>query len=217
MEISPKAQALIAALTDLFPQGVAVAALPVSDTYPALHGSEAGAITGAVPSRRAEFTTGRTAARLALAQLGHGATAIPAAPDRLPIWPTGISGSIAHSAGYAVAAVRHGASLGLDIEAEAGLESDLWPLICNKDELDLLPIKARGWFVLQIFSAKEAAYKAVYPLTRKVIGFDAMTVRLNGDRFIARLERSLGHLSAGHEFHGRLRRVEGMILTGVAL
>ena len=69
----------------------------------------------------------------------------------------------------------------------------------------------------KITTAKEAAYKAVYPLTRKVIGFDAMTVRLNGDRFIARLERSLGHFSVGHEFQGRLRRVEGMILTGVAL
>ncbi|MEZ5754251.1 MAG: 4'-phosphopantetheinyl transferase superfamily protein [Paracoccaceae bacterium] len=216
MAITPVVAALNDALTDLFPSGVAVAALAITDTHPPLHETEAMAIPGAVASRRAEFATGRAAARLALARLGHGPATIPAGPDRLPLWPTGLSGSIAHSSGYAVAAVRHGAPIGLDIEAEAGLESDLWPLICNKDELDRLPMASRGWFVTQIFSAKEAAYKAMYPLTRKVIGFDAMTVRLTGDDFVARLERTVGSFAGGHEFHGRLRRVHGLILTGVA-
>lgn len=214
---SPTAAALEAALTEILPSGTAIAALAISDSYPAVPASEARAIHGAVASRRAEFTTGRTAARIALGRLGHDATAIPAGPDRLPIWPEGLSGSIAHSSGYAVAAVRHGASLGLDIEAEAALESELWPLICNKDELTRLPLASRGWFVTQIFSAKEAAYKALYPMARQVLGFDAMTVGLNGNDFVARLERAVAPFPAGHEFRGKSRIVDGIILTGVAL
>ncbi|MBN1173619.1 MAG: 4'-phosphopantetheinyl transferase, partial [Micromonosporaceae bacterium] len=61
---------------------------------------EAPLVARAVPRRRAEFTTGRHCARLALASLGVEPAAILAGPDRAPRWPAGIVGTITHCDGY---------------------------------------------------------------------------------------------------------------------
>lgn len=208
---------LEAALAGLFPPGVAVAAVVIADNNEPAHADEQSAVARAVPSRQAEFAAGRAAARKAMRALGLPSMAIPAGPNRLPLWPTGISGSISHSAGLALAALRLGLPLGIDIEPDQGLEPDLWPIICTPDELATLPIEHRGHYVRQVFSAKEAAYKAQFPLTGALIGFDAMTVRLSGIGFVARFCRPVGGFAAGHEMHGHLLRLNGLIFTGVAL
>lgn len=208
---------LEAALAGLFPPGVAVAAVVIAENDEPAHPDEATAVARAVPSRQAEFAAGRAAARQALRALGHPAVAIPASPNRLPLWPAGISGSISHSAGIAVAALRRGAPLGLDVEPDEGLDPDLWPVICGPDELAALPILDRGHYVRQVFSAKEAAYKAQFPLTGTLIGFDAMTVRLTETGFSARFCRPVGGFAAGQDIHGRLLRSQGLIFTGVSL
>ena len=208
---------LEAALAGLFPPGVAVAAIVIADNDEPAHPDEAAAVARAVPSRPAEFAAGRAAARQALRAMGQPPIGIPAGLSRQPLWPAGISGSIAHSAGIAVAALRQGAPLGLDVEPDQGLEPDLWPIICTPDELAALPIMDRGHYVRQVFSAKEAAYKAQFPLTGALIGFDAMTVRLTGTGFSARFCRPVGGFAAGQDIHGRLLRSHGLILTGVAL
>ncbi|MFC3085549.1 4'-phosphopantetheinyl transferase family protein [Tabrizicola soli] len=203
-----------AALARLFPPGVAVALVGIGAGE--LLPGEAAAVAGAVPARVAEFTAGRLAARRALAALGHPAAAIPAGPDRAPCWPEGMAGSIAHAAGVAVAAVRRGASLGLDVEADAGLEPDLWPLICDPQELAALPQGDRGRAVRLVFAAKEAVYKAQYPLTGRLIGFDAVRVTLEEDGFVARLRQGVGPLPEGHRLRGRILRAGGLVLAGVA-
>lgn len=208
---------LDAALAGLFPPGVAVASVVIADNDEPAHPDEATAVAHAVASRQAEFAAGRVAARQALRLLDHPPVALPANPNRLPLWPVGISGSISHSAGLAVAALRRGAPLGLDIEPDAALEPDLWPVICTPEELAALPITDRGHYVHLVFSAKEAAYKAQFPLTGTLIGFDAMTVRLTGTGFSARFCRSVGGFSEGYEIAGRIARMQGLILTGVAL
>lgn len=168
----------------LFGPGVAVAALPVAGAYPALLPAEEPAVARAVPARRAEFTAGRTAARLAMQRLGLPPVAIPAAPDRSPVWPAGVTGSISHAAGFCAVAVSRDtrAPLGLDIEDPAPLDDDLWPLVLTPDEMTMLahlPPLRRGHAAKRIFGIKEAAYKAQFPLTGAVIGFQALKVILD--------------------------------------
>lgn len=205
-----------AALAGLFPAGVAVAALRVDAPHPPPFPEEAAAITRAVPARRAEFTAGRAAARLALSRLGLPPVAIPAGEGRAPVWPDGVSGSISHAGGYALAAARTGAPLGLDVETDAEIEADLWALICDAEELESLPESGRGLAVRQVFSAKEAIFKAQYPLTGRLIGFDAVTLRLATGGFVGRFADAVGDFAAGAELAGRIARTDGLVLTGVA-
>lgn len=207
--------ALRKALAGLFPAGVAVAAVEIGTEQAAPLPEEEAALCGAVPARRAEFAAGRTAARQALAALGLHAVAIPAGRDRAPVWPQGISGSISHGAGYAVAAVHGGRPLGVDLEAEGAVEPDLWPVVCCVDELAALPDTDRRQAVARVFSAKEAVFKAQYPLTGAMIGFDAVEVRLQADGFTARFRQTVGPFAAGHEMAGRSAGLCGVIVSGV--
>lgn len=209
--------ALETALTGLFPPGVVVASVVISENRDPAHADEAAFVARAVPSRQAEFAAGRAAARHCLRALNQPATPIPAGPNRQPIWPAGFSGSIAHSAGIAVAAMRRGLPLGLDIEPDEPIEPELWPLICTEDELAALPIADRGAYVRHMFCAKEAAYKAQFPLTGALLDFGALSVRLCETEFVARFCRPVGGFAQGHEIRGRLQRSQGLIVTGVAL
>ncbi|KAF0113618.1 MAG: 4'-phosphopantetheinyl transferase [Rhodobacteraceae bacterium] len=205
------------ALAALFPSGVAVAACDLASAEPrVLWPEERKAIAGAVPNRLAEFAAGRQAARQALAALGHPAAGLPMGPDRAPIWPAGISGSIAHSAGIAVAVVRHGPALGIDVEENAPLSPDLWPVILSPEEQHALPPGQTGRRVRQVFAAKEALFKAQDPATRAMFGYDAVAVTLANDGFDAIFRNSVGAFRQGQIIHGRMALVEGLILAGVA-
>ena len=57
-------------------------------------------IANAVDSRRREFVTARRCAREALAKLGHAPGPIRVGPRREPQWPTGLVGSITHTAAF---------------------------------------------------------------------------------------------------------------------
>lgn len=177
-------EALEHSITALFRGPVAVAVLPIAEPHPALLPDEVPAVARAVDTRRAEFTAGRAAARLAMQRLGLSPQAVPAAPDRSPVWPAGLTGSISHAAGVCAAVLSRDASapLGLDIEEAAALDPDLWPLVLTPAELtrlDTMPITARGTAAKRIFGIKEAAYKAQFPLTGAVIGFQALEVTLD--------------------------------------
>ena len=98
---------------------------------------EAPAIARAISKRRDECTAGRDAARAAMRVLGLAPTAIPQGTDRAPIWPTGLTGSIAHCDHICIAAgapIKKCASLGLDIEPAIPLAEDLIPTVCTAGE-----------------------------------------------------------------------------------
>jgi 4'-phosphopantetheinyl transferase EntD len=156
-------------------------------TAGALWLEETAAIARAIPKRRAEFVAGRSAARMAMAELGRAPCAIPQGPDRAPIWPAGLSGSIAHCDDFCIAAVayeKHYQTLGLDIEPATPLATDLTDIICTKAERDWLANQPDpGLGAKMIFSAKEAIYKAQYHLAGEVIGFDAVTLELAAGTF----------------------------------
>lgn len=143
--------------------------------------------------RAAEFATGRACARIALRQIGveHADRPIPADEQGAPVWPDGVVGSISHTAGWtgAVAARRgrHGgiASIGLDAEAAAPLPDGVLDVVASAAEQSALAHLARGradvpWDAV-LFAAKEAAYKAWYPLTGVVLHHEQVEVVLTAD------------------------------------
>jgi 4'-phosphopantetheinyl transferase EntD len=201
----------------LFPKDVAVAICSLSaantgDLWP----EERPAIAGAVPHRQAEFAAGRQAARTALTALGHPPVALPMGPDRAPVWPAGIAGSISHAAGLAVAVVRLGAPLGIDIEEDSPLPEELWPALTSPEERAALPPGNLGRQVRRVFAAKEALFKAQTQCARAMFGFDAVRVTLAEDRFDAQILTDAGPFRIGETVQGRLALVEGLVLAGVA-
>ena len=173
-------------LRTILPSGVRLAepALPL-----ALWSGED--LPGAVPARLAEFTAGRSAARQALRDLGLAPAAIPMGPDRAPLWPEAAMGSISHCAGACLAVVglaRDYRGLGVDIEPLHALPADLWPTILRPEEqheISTLPPAQQGLQVLRIFVAKEAAYKAQYPITQQIFDFQTLRIIWTDQVFIA--------------------------------
>jgi 4'-phosphopantetheinyl transferase EntD len=148
-----------------------------------LYPEEAAHVARSRAPRRAEFAAGRLAARRALRALGRPACAIPAAPDRAPLWPEGLSGSISHAAGLAVAVLALRPDhplLGLDIEAAEPLEPALIAEICRPEERAALPPGSEGLAARRVFSGKEALYKAHYPRHRVLFGFHALALNRSG-------------------------------------
>jgi 4'-phosphopantetheinyl transferase EntD len=69
-----------------------------------LHPSELPLIAGAGIKRQQEFCSGRFCAHQALDRLGYHDIPLLADQYGAPVWPCGITGSISHSGGIAVAA-----------------------------------------------------------------------------------------------------------------
>lgn len=108
--------------------------------------------------RRSEFLAGRLAARRALRSVGLDCGDVPRA-GRLPLFPPGRAASISHSAGVAIAVARapgRDTPLGCDLELRP-LPAGASRLVLRADEEQLL----RTWSVTALFSAKEAAWKAL--------------------------------------------------------
>ena len=145
------------------------------ESTPALHPVEQASTAAMAPLRRAEFAQGRWHARAALARWGLGDAGIAVAPDRTPLWPVGFVGSISHvppdaetgQPGRVIAvAARQSdcAGLGVDIERSAQLLPEHWPNFLSARELAWLlgrPVVQRSMLAHSIWSAKEAAMKAV--------------------------------------------------------
>ena len=209
----------------LLPSQVATAVLDPRTPQPALMEVEQRATARMVPQRRREFAAGRAAARQAMAGIGITGQPVPAGPDRAPCWPRGATGSIAHCADCCVAIA--GAStqwrmLGVDIEPDIALPPDLIDTICGEAELRWLaaqPASARGRLARAIFSAKECAYKAQYPLTGRLLGFEDVRVTLDpaAGRFAAAFATAVDPFAADDTLQGGLAMAGGHILTALAL
>ena len=185
---------------------------------------EEAAIARAVPARRREFMAGRACAREAMARLGLEGATVPAGPDRAPIWPGDLVGSISHTATHCAAIVARRADgfagLGLDLEIAAPIEDDLLGAICTDAErawLDRQPADKRGLMARAIFSAKEAAYKAQYALSRRLLDFHAMEIAFSGEDFTARFREDAAPFACGDALHGRMRRAADHIVTVVTI
>lgn len=169
--------ALAAALRAALGPRIGVGVANPQTTRPALHAQEIAATARMTGTRRREFTAGRSAARAAMAALGLPACPVPMDPDRAPRWPKGLCGSISHTRTAAVALVSREADapgLGVDIEEDTPLEADLWNTVLTATEQAWLAgfsAPDQGRIAKAVFSAKEALYKAQYPLTGQMLTF----------------------------------------------
>jgi 4'-phosphopantetheinyl transferase EntD len=133
-------------------------------------------IARSVPKRRNEFITVRHCARLALKELGVPPVPILKGEKGEPCWPDGVVGSLTHCNGYRGAAVgNHDAvrSVGIDAEPHDVLPHgvlDAISLPAERAELSTLP-EGLHWDRI-LFCAKEATYKAWFPVTRRWLGFE---------------------------------------------
>jgi 4'-phosphopantetheinyl transferase EntD len=174
-----------------------------------------------------EFRAGRCAARRALEALGVSPSFIGRHPDRSPIWPPGIVGSITHvgrdGVGWAAAAVARDedfSSIGVDAESATPLEPALWRRILTAGELerlDLAPTERRGLIAKTLFSAKEALYKCQYPLTRAFLEFREVEVDLEEEHFTARVSHELARRALPAELRGRHLVWDALVLTAITL
>ncbi len=176
------------------------------------------------PGRLAEFRHGRACARAALLRLAVLPAAILAGNNRAPLWPAGIIGSISHAGETAAAAVSDDGgliALGLDLEPALELEENLWPRICRREELDQLRTLpgSPGLGVRLLFSAKEAAYKALWPVTRRFLDFHDLAVRFDPDtrRFVVSSHGDAFTADVAARMDGRFLETGGLIATGVAI
>ncbi|HEX6272635.1 MAG TPA: 4'-phosphopantetheinyl transferase superfamily protein, partial [Polyangiaceae bacterium] len=199
-------------LDGLFPEGVITAfGDPLAPAKP-LFPEEEALVARAVEKRRLEFAKGRECARSALASFGLGDAPLLAGETREPLWPADVVGSITHTRGLCAAAVARSAryrGIGIDAEPAEPLDDDLARRVCADEEAALSSSGLeRGVVFRLVFSAKEAVYKCVFPITRRFLGFDDVHVRLTGDAFRAFLRVDSAPFRRGDEFEGRWRRID---------
>jgi 4'-phosphopantetheinyl transferase EntD len=203
-------------LAGLLPRCVAVVETRAELDAP-LAAVEEAAIGLAVDARRREFVTGRACARRALRELGLPDSPIPSGSRGEPVWPRGVVGSITHCDGYRACAVAHAtdvAALGVDAEPRGPLPPGILQRIATPAELGWLSAQdAELGFDRLLFSAKEAVYKVVFPLTGRSPGFLDVEVSFadEGDTFLARLRGNPSELA------GRWTAGDGIVATAIAV
>lgn len=186
-------------------------------------------IARSVAKRRNEFITARHCARLAMDRLGIPPAPILKGDKGEPRWPAGVVGSLTHTHGYRGAAVGHSRavrSVGIDAEPHDVLPEKVLEAIS-------LPVERREIAALRgglhwdriLFCAKEATYKAWFPLTGRWLGFEDAHITFDADpdatagRFVSRIlidptARSGPPLT---ELSGRWSVDGGLTLTAIVL
>lgn len=180
--------------------------------------------------RRAQFAAGRRCAAEALKALGlTEPPAVATGPDRAPVWPAGIVGSITHSAGFAWAAAARACDLtGIGIDSESVMTrrvaAEVGGLVMDAGEAadeTILPGADAETRTTLVMSAKESVYKCLYPTARIVFEFPDLRIReVDAARgsFGWILKRSLGSaFPEGFTGSGRFIIESGFVHTAVEL
>ncbi|MGE2718647.1 4'-phosphopantetheinyl transferase family protein [Mycolicibacterium celeriflavum] len=186
-------------------------------------------IAKSVAKRRNEFVTVRYCARQALAELGIGPVPILKGEKGEPCWPDGVVGSLTHCEGYRGAVVgRQGEvrSVGIDAEPHGVLPDgvlDAISLPAERVELKQLP-GGLHWDRI-LFCAKEATYKAWFPLTHRWLGFEDAHIVFDVDDsgtaggFVSRIliDPAAMHGPPLEALTGRWSVRDGLALTAIVL
>lgn len=212
----------------ILPAAAAVAEARDDEAAIKLFPEEEAIVARAVEKRRREFASGRGCAHRALDSLGVEAGPIGAGERGEPLWPGGVVGTIAHCRGYRGCAVARAADLvtiGIDAEPHEALPAGLIADLARPEErrrlAELTASEPAVHWDRLLFSAKEAVYKAWYPLARRWLGFEDAMLTIDPERrcFSARLLIP-GPTVAGEElteFDGRWLVEDGLLLTAIAL
>ena len=160
--------------------------------------------------RLQDFTSGRHSAHIAQRLLGLDEQAVLRA-DRSPQWPMGQCGSISHCRQWALAGVStRFRSIGVDIEAIDRVTRKLHRTLFRPEEIATLKSQPDAASAIA-FSAKEAGYKAIFPIGGAFIGFQDASIELDWSQQQFRiryhgahepnkaLESGVGHWRLTHE------------------
>jgi 4'-phosphopantetheinyl transferase EntD len=163
-------------IADLLPAGVASAELFADPPGLQPHPGEMSLIERAVPKRKAEFAGARHCARVAMTQLGVEPVAVGRGERGMPLFPRGVVGSLTHCDGYRAAALAHALqvrTIGIDAEPNGPLPNGVLDSVSLPEERAWLQSTDGEWnFDRLLFCAKEATYKAWFPLTNRWLGFE---------------------------------------------
>ena len=173
-------------------------------------------IAKSVPKRRNEFVTVRHCARVALEQLGVAPAPILKGEKGEPCWPDGVVGSLTHCRGAVVGLDRSVRSVGIDAEPHGVLPDGVLNAVSlpvERYEIGALP-GGLHWDRI-LFCAKEATYKAWYPLTGVVLHHEQVRVQLTADGTF-RAEASDG-IRMPLRVEGRWRAGPDVVLTLAAV
>lgn len=176
--------------------------------------AERGYVEDSVASRQVDFATGRWLARRLLQDLGYPDRAIERDADRVPLWPEGVVGSISHTDDACLVAVATEGSLrgvGVDVEVKESRSQRFFERITTASERAAIASNAdESNFATQVFSIKEAVYKACFPSVREVWGFRDVEVDFESltGRFRAQVPESAGGI-----VEGELRERAGRVWT----
>lgn len=188
-------------------------------------------IAKSVAKRRNEFITVRHCARIALGQLGVSSVPILKGEKGEPLWPEGVVGSLTHCTGYRGAVVgRVGAvrSVGIDAEPHDVLPNGVLDAVSLPDERTEIPrvLPAGLHWDRILFCAKEATYKAWFPLTKRWLGFEDARITFEADGpgsavggFVSRILIDPQALFGPPltELRGRWSVDRGLVLTAIVL
>jgi 4'-phosphopantetheinyl transferase EntD len=154
---------------------------------------EASSIHAKVPAARRASGAVRILARELLVGMGLAPCPLPKSTSGAPSFPPGLTGSFAHDADFAVAALAKRnavVGLGIDIEPAGPLPPDLLDVVATARERLLLGREPQLGRLL--FVAKEAVYKAVNPLDGAFLEYHDIDVDFAAGRAQVRNGRTLG-------------------------
>ncbi|GAB2608813.1 4'-phosphopantetheinyl transferase [Paractinoplanes abujensis] len=220
-------------IEDILPAGVV--AVDTFDDPPdaTLLPEEEQFVAKAVEKRRREFTTARHCARAALGRLGRPPAPILSGRMNEPLWPAGIVGTITHCAGYRGVVIAEQSvitTVGIDAEPNEPLTGGVLESVALPDERvhvsELLESRPEIRWDRMLFCAKEAVYKAWFPLAKRWLDFEDAVITLRPGpagpqtgTFDARLlvvgPRVGGRRLTG--FTGRWMVDHGLILTAIVV
>jgi 4'-phosphopantetheinyl transferase EntD len=181
-------------------------------------------IARSVAKRRNEFITVRHCARLALGELGFPPVPILKGDKGEPCWPDGAVGSLTHCTGYRGAVVgRESAvrSVGVDAEPHDVLPNGVLDAISlpeERSEIAALPSGVHWDRIL--FCAKEATYKAWFPLTKRWLGFEDAHITFGPDGSFVSTILIDGETLSGPpltKLAGRWSVAQDLVLTAILL
>lgn len=176
-------------VVNLFPRGVAAIEVRGTVSPSCLLPDEREGVRHVGIKRLNEFAAGRLCARAALSSLGYQSDPLLVGPDRTPLWPSGVIGSISHTDDYCIAVVgsaQRFAGLGIDAELVENVLPELWQTILRPEEvswLSGLDDALRPKMATVVLTAKEAFYKCQYCVTKHWLGFEDVIVSISGENF----------------------------------
>jgi 4'-phosphopantetheinyl transferase EntD len=207
-------------LRECLPKAVGVGVVRANAVIPAFDGE---VLPAATAQRLAEFRGGREAARCAMVELGVAKVAVPMAADRSPIWPPELVGSISHCDGFCLALVAYAdrvRGLGLDVETLRDLPSEIWETVLRPEEIRYIQAVEpgrQGQVALAYFVAKEAVYKAQYPISKRLFDFQTIRIIFESQRFMAEFMSDIPAFPCGTRIIGDLIEAEGFLAAVVVL